>query len=163
MPLQSSRYHWADDWVSSVGRFFVNFHYLFICLVTYVVLAIITWGYLCGRFDLKIGTAIAYTLATGGDPYSQPKTAELGWVCWLWFYCFHVLSWLVVPVLIATAIQAAYLTSEERKRQAEQVIIEEFKEIGKTLKVPDDKLSDFAIGRFVTLKQKIESRSSLTN
>jgi len=62
---------------------------------------------------------IAYAIATGGDPFNFSELAQPHPLLWVWILIVHVLSWLIVPVLAATAIDAAYRKWEERREELE--------------------------------------------
>lgn len=147
--------------LSFFGRYFSNFKYLLFTLFLYTICALVTWIALLFKFkfNLKTATGIAYTLSTGGDPYSQPEALQLGWGWWLWFFLFHILSWLLVPVLIASAIECAHRTNEERSKQAERALLEKFEAIGReVLKLDGGDLESFISRNYREFKGLIEKK-----
>ena len=105
-----------------VGRFLSNFHNVFVTLVIYLVLGFGTYVWLAidlGSFSGK-STNIAYKVATGSDPLEYVDVINKFPFLWAWILIFHVLSWLVVPVLTATAVDAAYRIAEETRIEAER-------------------------------------------
>lgn len=142
--------------ISNCGRFFSNFQFLLFSLSFYIIATLGTWLALLLKFDFKTATAIAYTISTGGDPYSQQKTGELGWIWWGWFFVFHVLSWLAVPVLIAAAIDSAHKFNEKSDGKAERALLGHFEEMGRDLGHSGSELDSFINSNYRSVKRLME-------
>lgn len=112
--------HSVDSWV---GGFFSNFTRVLQMLFIYVVLCVGTYILLIAELGPdKRAAFIAYQVATGGDPYNFSEALRPFPFTWGWILVLHVLSWLIVPVLAATAIDAAYRAHEEKKARAERAL-----------------------------------------
>lgn len=130
MVLRISRH--ANKAGSVTGRFLSSFSYVLTTLFVYFVACFITYLALRIGFGPDQGAAfIAYEMATGGDPYNFKELAPAHPVLWVWMLVLHLLSWLIVPVLAATAVDAAYRKWEERRQELD---LELRDEIGKLLK-----------------------------
>lgn len=106
---------------TALGRFFSSLPSLLFTLLAYLVLCLFT--YLILRFSLppeKKPGMISYFLATGGDP--APYLNDLGsyLLAYSWIMVFHVLSWLVIPVLAATAMDISFRAYDNHKHRAEK-------------------------------------------
>jgi len=89
-----------------------------ICLITYVVLrATIGPG--------RGASFIAYEIATGGDPFNFKELAAPHPILWVWILILHAVSWLMVPVLAATAVDAAYRRWEQRMDELDMEVQDE--------------------------------------
>jgi hypothetical protein len=80
-------------------------------------------------FDFEKAGFIAYVVATGGDPFNFRDLSEQRFI-WIVITILHVFSWLIVPVLIATIIDAAYRVYEERGLRARRIVRKQLLEIG---------------------------------
>ena len=104
-----------------VGKFLTNLTYLVVTLLVHAMLSVLTYFWL--SFTLSNpGSArfIAYEISTGGDPFNfSADLAKHVWL-WRWILLFHVLSWLVVPVLAATAVDATYRLLEQRRLELDR-------------------------------------------
>jgi hypothetical protein len=104
-----------------VGKFLTSLTYLVATLLVYAILSVLTYLWL--SFTLSnSGSAgfIAYEISTGGDPFNfRTDLAQHVWL-WRWILLFHVLSWLVVPVLAATAVDATYRLLEQRRLELDR-------------------------------------------
>ena len=111
---------------SAVGRFLSSFGYVLTTLIVYLVMCFAT--YLVLRIGLGLGNGasfIAFEIATGGDPYNFKEIAASRPVLWMWMLALHVLSWLIVPVLAATAVDAAYRRWEARVQELDEALQDE--------------------------------------
>lgn len=101
---------------AATGRFLSSFSYVLTTLTIYSVLCLVTYILLLMTLEPQDGPSfIAYEITTGGDPFNFREVAPSHPVLWIWILFMHILSWLIVPVLAATAIDAAYRQWEERQ------------------------------------------------
>lgn len=107
-----------------VGIFLANLTYLVATLIVYAILSVLTYLWL--SFTLSNpGSArfIAYEISTGGDPFNfRADLAQHVWL-WRWMLLFHILSWLIVPVLAATAVDATYRLLEQRRLELDRKLM----------------------------------------
>ena len=101
-----------------IGRLFSNPEALLYALLIYVAL---TAGLFLAMLwnlwpNVNDASFAAYEIATGGDPFNFKKDWGKDRLIWTWILVLHVVSWLIVPVLIATAIDAAYRIFEQTSR-----------------------------------------------
>jgi hypothetical protein len=118
--LQRERLNkWGKRW----GRYFGDFTYLLFTLCSYLLVSILTWGLLSRNLGTPWGRAgtIAYDVATGTSPtnYSSEIKQSFPWL-WIWLGFFHILAWLIVPVLAATTIDVLYRLHDEEKGRTEK-------------------------------------------
>lgn len=113
------------------GRFFLNFPYVLATLLLYVGLSGVTYVWI--KIEIPPGTVphffIAYELATGSDPLNFASSLQNHRLIWCWVLIFHVLSWLIVPVLVATTISAALHVWEERRLELDQLLVSRMAEV----------------------------------
>lgn len=149
-----------ESWISGVAHFFSNFTYLTLALIIYMLLSGGTWLALRGTLapDYGKAAAIAYTVATGGDPYNYTKDLAQYFCMWQWIRLFHIISWLAVPVLIATAIEAAHRANEARTNEWEMILLDEFEHLGRELGYSGEELNDFIKKRLRQLKTMKRAR-----
>jgi hypothetical protein len=106
-----------------LGRYLGNLKLLAITLGVYFLLACATYVWLAlqmGAFGNK-AAVIAYDVATGASP--APYVGDVkpfSTVLWIWLAILHVFSWILVPIVIATAIDAMYRAHEQRRARAEK-------------------------------------------
>ncbi|MEK6322987.1 MAG: hypothetical protein AABN33_15040 [Acidobacteriota bacterium] len=102
------------------GRFFESFTALLLALFFYLVLTFSTYVVLAWNLpDNGRAAFITYEVATGSDPKDFRDDVKQ-FPLWLWILAMHVVSWLIVPVLAATAVDAAYRVWEGRKAELER-------------------------------------------
>lgn len=108
-----------------LGRFFSNFRAILWVLGLYVVMSVVTFLALACKLYPNYSKAafIAFEIATGGDPFNFSGDLNKFTYLWLWVLFLHLISWLLVPVLTATAIDAAYRIWEERRIKLERIIM----------------------------------------
>lgn len=116
-----------------VGRFLSNFSFVLVTLLGYLILSLGTYLWIAIDLGYFVGKPvnIAYKVATGSDPLEYVGDLHQFWFLWAWILVFHVISWLVVPVLAATAVDAAYRVVEERKTRAERNLRTKLAAIGR--------------------------------
>lgn len=101
---------------SKAGGFLSSFGYVILTLCFYVLLCFITYLVLRANLGSDGGAAfISFEIATGGDPFNFKDLAFSHPILWIWILVLHVASWLMVPVLAATAVDAAHRKWEERR------------------------------------------------
>jgi hypothetical protein len=114
----------------AIGRFLSNFSYVLSTLLLHVLLSGIT--YLVLKIVLGSGKReafIAYEIATGGDPFNFSDIFSPHPILWAWILMFHVISWLIVPVLAATAVDAAYRVWEEKRLEVDKRLQEQMRAV----------------------------------
>jgi len=124
----------AGQFISFIGRrtgqFLTNLTYVVTTLLGYVFLSILTYLWLAARLSSP-GRArfIAYEISTGGDPFNF--AAELYQHVWLWRWVllFHVISWIIVPVLAATAVDATFRLWEQRRLELDRRLMSQMVDI----------------------------------
>lgn len=123
------------------------FLYLLVCLITYICLAV--------SFGSARGEAwrIAFDVSTGGEPYNHDDALKHFPTLWMWLHVVHVLSWLIVPVLAATAIDAAYRIPERKKGKAERRILRGIRKRGRAEGLTGSELDSYVAERFDELLQ----------
>lgn len=110
----------------AAGRFLSSFSYVLTTLLVYVVMCFITYGVITLALGANKGAAfITFEIATGGDPYNFKEIAAAHPFLWIWILALHAMSWLIVPVLAATAVDAAYRNWEDRMRVLEMELQDE--------------------------------------
>lgn len=108
---------------NSVASFLSNLNSLLLTLLAYVLTVLFTYLLL----KVRIGSGhheafIVYQIATGGDPYNFASTfANNVWV-WRWLLVLHIFSWLIVPVLAATAVDVVFSIREKKRFALEDQI-----------------------------------------
>jgi len=120
------------------GRFFENFTAVLLALLLYLVLTVLTYFALAWSLPDK-GTAafITYEVATGGDPKDFRGDVKQ-FPLWLWILAMHVASWLIVPVLAATAVDAAYRVLESRRAELDKRELKNYEKLLDVAKIPAD-------------------------
>jgi hypothetical protein len=107
------------------GRFLSDFPSVVVTLLIYILLTVAT--YIWMKIQIASPTPnhlfITYELATGADPAQFVTSIQNFRLLWYWVLIFHVVSWLIVPVLAATAVTAAFNVWEERKIGLQQKLI----------------------------------------
>ena len=129
----------------AVGRFLSNFSYVLGTLGLYLFLSAVTFIWLAIDVDRYRAATITYDVATGGNPLEYIGELQRPYpVLWGWIVFFHILAWLVVPVLAATAVDAAYRKWDERKEEAERRLRKIFRIVGRDqLKLSGSQLEEF--------------------
>jgi hypothetical protein len=100
---------------------------------------------------------IAYDIATGGSPFSfMDEIKPQSTIIWIWVGLFHVIAWLVIPVLIAATLDAMYRVYEEKRSQAENRLARKLRKYAQLSGIPEAELDDFVsegIDFFRNMKQ----------
>lgn len=113
-----------------LGRFLTNFTYVLLTLLFHIGLTIST--YILLSYELpsdKSARFIAYEIATGGDPYNFAGDLQSHYWTWRWILFFHVISWLIVPIIAATAVDAAFRIYERRHAELSATLSDRMEEI----------------------------------
>lgn len=109
----------------ATGRFLSDFSYVLSTLVAYVLLSVAT--YVSIKLVVPSGPVghlfMAYELATGSDPLNFVTTLQRHRLLWYWILAFHILSWLIVPVLAGTAVSAAFHVWQEKRAALDQQLL----------------------------------------
>lgn len=131
---------WTEGLGNRIGHFLSNFTYVAITLGVYIFLSIVTFIVLFWVFSPEYGKGflIAYGVTTGGDPLGFADELDGHKLVWAWLLILHLLSWLVVPVLAATAVDAAYRVVEQRRTRATKELNNQIGEVGKEIGLSDE-------------------------
>ncbi|SRR6266851_403270 len=114
MTFAVSKY--TDKVVNAGGKLLSSFSYVLTALVIYVILCLVTYIVLRITLGSDGGASfITFEIATGGDAFNFKELAVSHPIVWVWILVVHVASWLMVPVLAATAIDAAIRKWDERR------------------------------------------------
>ena len=114
----------------STGRFLSNFGYVLTTLVIYLFFCLVTYAVLRIGLGADAGPSlITYIIATGGDPYNFKELSTTRPVIWGFIIVLHIFSWLIVPVLAATAVDAAYRKWEDRVRELDTELTDEVRRL----------------------------------
>ena len=141
-----SRMDALGNWV---GRRFSNFAFVVNLVLGYTGLSLLTWAVVtCLSGDPTKAAQAAYTVATGGDPYPftgdvNPSAGGFRWLVWQWLRLLHIFSWLLVPVLIASTIDAAYKVNERKRRLAEGRSRRRLRKLGERAGLSGEALEEF--------------------
>jgi hypothetical protein len=85
---------------------------------------------------------IAYDVAFGGSPLPYADVLSNFPVLWKAVQIFHIVAWLIVPVLAATMVDAAYRMFEENQRRKERKLRRSIRAWGKSRNIPKEELQD---------------------
>jgi hypothetical protein len=116
---------------AKLGGFLSNLTYVMSTLLIYLVISILTCIWLLFQLAPQYSKAafIAYEMATGGDPYNFASELQQYFILWIWVLIFHVISWLIVPVLAATAVDAAFRTYDMRRQELDENLLARMEDI----------------------------------
>lgn len=124
MPFSISKY--ADKAGTAGGRFLSSFNYVLTALLIYLILCLVTYMVLRIALGPNAGASfVTFEIATGADPFNFKELAISNPVVWVWILVVHMASWLMVPVLAATAVDAAHRKWEERRQALDTELREE--------------------------------------
>jgi hypothetical protein len=129
-----------------LGRSTANLKRLGATLGAYVALSVGTYLWLAADLKTLRGAAatIAYDLSTGGSPLQYSSEIRPAFpALWFWLSLFHIVSWLIVPVLAATTIDVAYRIYEQKRLRAEKRLRRRFRNFGITRGLKGNELDDF--------------------
>jgi len=108
---------------NKVASFLSNLNSLLFALLTYVLIVLFTYLLLKVRIGSGHDEAfIVYQIGTGGDPFNFADDFANNLWLWRWLLVLHVLSWLIVPVLAATAVDVVFSIREKKKFELEDRI-----------------------------------------
>lgn len=132
-----------NHWVT---RYLSNLRYLRATLLVYLLCNLGTYVWLGVQFGTFRGKAItiAYDVATGASPVAYMADVKpLFPVLWLWLAVLHVFSWLIVPIVIATAIDVMYRVYEQGRLRAGQRLRRRIRRLGSKRGYTGMQLEDF--------------------
>jgi hypothetical protein len=111
---------------TKLGEFLSIWQYLFFSLGIYVVLGLGNTVLIRWAADVSWNKAswIAYEIATGGDPFNFYNELQPYWLLWIWMLSFHVLSWLLIPILVGTAVNVSIQSWEQRRARLREKLVE---------------------------------------
>jgi hypothetical protein len=143
--------------IRGVGRFFSNPQYLLVSLLAYLGLCLLLYILVLSKLPLDYDKAafVTFDIATGGDPYNFTADLISNKLIWTWALVIHLLSWLIMPVLIAMVVDAAYNFFEEGKIKAERKVQKRIRQIGRdNLKLSGDNLEEFVDEQIELMRQE---------
>jgi hypothetical protein len=97
----------------SFSRFLVRFLFVYLA-VSIANVFLIAW--VTGA-TYSESSWIAYEIATGGDPFNFYNQLRPYWFLWIWILIFHVVSWLLVPILVGLSVTSITASWAERRAQ----------------------------------------------
>lgn len=139
------------------GQFLADFSYLLSTLLVYVILVVGTYLVLLWKLwpDQEKALFIAYEAATGADPFNFASDLKRFFWLWVWIMVFHVISWLAVPVLAATAVDAACRIFEEKRSRGERSLRRRIRLMGEEhLGLSGKKLDEFEDQEYEKMKEE---------
>lgn len=156
MPKQGA----SQRLVVRIGRFLSTFSFVACTLGGYIVLSLLIYLWLVVDLSHWTGHAgvIAYDVALGGSPL--PYGALLSDFPFLWkaLQIFHFFAWLIVPVLAATMVDAAYRLYEENQRRKERKLRRSIRRWGKLRGLTGEELSDFVDEALDTFPMRLKAK-----
>ncbi|HJR06896.1 MAG TPA: hypothetical protein VJ842_06550 [Pyrinomonadaceae bacterium] len=107
------------------GKYLSNITYVLSTLLIYIAFSILTYIWLVIQLSPQRNKAafIAYEMATGSDPYNFAIDLQGFFLLWNWILVFHIISWLIVPILAATAVEATFRVYEQRKQDLNEKLL----------------------------------------
>lgn len=111
----------ARKLIVKAGRLLSNCSFVAVTLGCYIILCLIMYLWLVIDLSQWLGYSaiIAYDLALGGSPLPYVHVLSDYPVLWRALKIFHGVAWLIVPVLAASMVDAAYRTYEQDQRRKE--------------------------------------------
>ncbi|MDQ3802256.1 MAG: hypothetical protein M3416_00135 [Acidobacteriota bacterium] len=107
-------------------------------------------------FEFENAGFIAYEIATGADPFNFKDLGKHPLI-WTLISILHVMSWLVLPVVIAVVIDATYRIYEERRLRAEKKVKRRIRQIGREhLGLSGDALEEFVEEEYDSMEEEEE-------
>jgi len=105
------------------GQYLTNLTYVVATLVIYGFLSVLTYLWMASKLSSTQARFIAYEVSTGGDPFNfAAQLSQHVWL-WRWVLVFHVVSWIIVPVLAATAVDATFRLWEQRRLELDRKLM----------------------------------------
>ena len=106
------------------GRLLSKFSFVLATLGGYVALSLMMYLWLAIDLSQWRGNAavIAYDVALGGSPLPYAAVVSPFPFLWKALEIFHAFAWLIIPVLAATMVDAAYRMFEEDRRRKERAL-----------------------------------------
>lgn len=152
---------YADKALTTGGRLLSSFTSILTVLFIYVVLCLVTYLVLRITLGPEAGPSfITFEIATGGDPFNFKELAISQPVVWIWILAIHTASWLMVPVLVGTALDAAYRKWEERRLALDLELSREMSRILKEYTgVPKDEADRIAQQYLADLAARLANKS----
>lgn len=128
------------------GRFLSSFTYVLTTLLVYAIICLLTYVFVRLTLGPNEGASfVTFEIATGGDPFNFKELAVSHPILWIWLLLVHSMSWLIVPVLAATAVDAAFRQWEDRKSALEVELGDEMSRVlERHVKVPKEEASRIA-------------------
>lgn len=141
---EMSKQPFTERLVVRTGRLLSKFSFVAGTLGGYIILGLIVYLWLVVDLGQWRGypAMIAYDVAFGGSPLPYAGVLSNFPVLWKAVQIFHVVAWLIVPVLAATMVDAAYRVFEENQRRKERKLRRLIRAWGKIRNIPEDKLRD---------------------
>jgi hypothetical protein len=135
---------YSEKLVVSIGQLLSKFSFVAGTLCGYVFLTLIMYFWLVLDFSQWRGypPMIAYDVAFGGSPLPYADVLSNSPGLWKAVQIFHILAWLIVPILAATMVDAAYRMFEENQRRKERRLRRSIRAWGKSRNIPEEELRD---------------------
>lgn len=130
--------------VVKAGRLLSKFSFVAGTLGGYIVLSLLVYFWLAMDFSQWRGypAVIAYDVALGGSPRPYAEILSNSPVLWKAIQVFHVIAWLIVPILAATMVDAAHRMYSENQLRKERNLRRSIRAWGRARKIPEDELRD---------------------
>jgi hypothetical protein len=144
---------------ATAGRFFSSLTYVLSALLIYITLSVLTYMWLAFQLAPAHGKAsfIAYEVATGGDPFNFAGDLQQYNLLWVWILIFHAISWLIVPIVAATAVDLAFNAWEEKRLELDERLLDQMSEIiGGQLGIPQEEARRRAFEARESMKKKVK-------
>jgi hypothetical protein len=146
--------------VVRLGRLLSKFSFVAGTLGIYIVLSLLIYLWLVVELRHWTGDAavIAYDVSLGGSPL--PYCLLLSEFPYLWkaLEVFHFFAWLIVPVLAATMVDAAYRMFEENQRRKERQLRRSIGRWGKQMGYEGDELRDLVDEAMDTFPLRLKAK-----
>lgn len=143
---------------SRAGYILSKFSYVVGILSVYVLLSLLTCIWLTVELGTFKGLAsiISYEVATGGSPAPFIRDIEPRFpFLWAWLLVLHAISWLLVPMLIASAVDATYRILEKQRVESYSKLREYLREECESDGVTGDEALEKCIDRKVKEFRKL--------
>lgn len=139
-----SEERFTERLVVRIGLLLSKFSFVAGTLVGYIVLSLLMYLWLVVALSQWRGypAMIAYDVAFGGSPLPYAAVLSNYPVLWKAVQIFHIFAWLIVPILAATMVDAAYRMFEENQRRKERKLRRSISAWGKSRNIPEEELRE---------------------
>lgn len=145
---------------ASLGKFLYSLTSLMLALGVYIILCVFTFVLLRIYLDPSQNPdLVTYIIATGGDVDTYLPILRAHNIAFYWVLIFHVISWLIVPILAAAAVDGAYRLYEQHKIKAARSVELTMVELLKlNTDLPDDQIAEVVQKEIKSWKSRLEKR-----